>query len=65
MGASRKSRSAFAAACLTMEEAQNRDCIASLKSVIDFGFQDIEELIRLVKLAMEAISRSGFGGSRD
>lgn len=65
MEASRKSQSAFAAAHRTMEEAQNRDCIVCLKSVIDFSFQDIEELVRLVKLAMEAINRSGFGGSRD
>lgn len=65
MEASRKTQNAFAAAHITLEEAQNRDCIASLKSVIDFSFQDIEELIRLVRLAMEAINRSGFGGSRD
>ncbi|KAF3456193.1 hypothetical protein FNV43_RR00843 [Rhamnella rubrinervis] len=61
MEASRKSQTAFAAAHLTMEEAQNKDCIVSLKSVIDFSFQDIEELIRLVKVAMEAINRSDFG----
>lgn len=65
MEASRKSQNAFAAAHINLEEAQNRDCIATLKSVMDFSFQDIEELIRLVRLAMEAINRSGFGSSRD
>ncbi|KAM3755481.1 hypothetical protein ACB098_02G042700 [Castanea mollissima] len=65
MEASRKSQNAFVAANLILEEAQNKDCVTSVKRVIDFSFQDVEELIRLVRLAMEAISRSGFGGARD
>lgn len=65
MEATRKSQNAFAAACATLEDAHKNDCICSIKRVIDFSFQDLEELIRLVKLAMEAISRSKFGGARD
>lgn len=65
MQASRKSQNAFAAANVILEEAQNKDCVTSVKRVIDFSFQDVEELIRLVRLAMEAISRSDFSGARD
>lgn len=65
MEACRKSHNAFAAANVILEEEQNRDCITSVKRVIDFSFQDVEELVRLVRLAMEAINRSGFGGARD
>lgn len=65
MEASRMSQNAFMAANATLEEAQNKDCIASIRRVVDFSFQDIEELIRLVRLARESISRSGFGGARD
>ncbi|XP_052205360.1 cysteine-tryptophan domain-containing zinc finger protein 7 isoform X2 [Diospyros lotus] len=57
MEASRKSRIAFAAASARMEEAQYRDAITSVKKALDFNFQDIEGLLRLVRLAMEAISR--------
>ncbi|XP_057959592.1 cysteine-tryptophan domain-containing zinc finger protein 7-like [Malania oleifera] len=64
MEASRKSQNAFAAANETLEESQNEG-ISSVKKVIDFSFQDVEELVNLVQLAMGAISRSGFGGSRD
>lgn len=70
MEASRKSQIAFTAAGVTLREAQKSDCvaqksdcIASIKRVIDFSFQDIEELIRLVRDAMKAIS-SVFGGAR-
>jgi hypothetical protein len=65
MEASRKSHNAFAAANVILEEEQNKDCVTSVKRVIDFSFQDVEELVRLVRLAMEVISRSGFGGARD
>ncbi|PSR94773.1 MORC family CW-type zinc finger protein [Actinidia chinensis var. chinensis] len=57
MEASRKSRTAFAAANPRMEEAQNREGIISVKRALDFHFQDMEGLLRLVRLAMEAISR--------
>ncbi|KAK4379981.1 hypothetical protein RND71_001843 [Anisodus tanguticus] len=63
MEASRKAQNAFAAAT-KLEEAERKDTIISVKRVIDFSFQDVEELIRLVKQAIEAINRNGFGGSR-
>ncbi|XP_060197841.1 cysteine-tryptophan domain-containing zinc finger protein 7-like isoform X1 [Lycium barbarum] len=63
MEASRKAQNAFAAAT-NLEEAENKDAIISVKRVIDFSFQDVEELIRLVKQAIEAINNNGFGGSR-
>ncbi|PON88290.1 Zinc finger, CW-type [Trema orientale] len=65
MEASRKSLDAFMAANATLEEAQNKDCIASIRRVVQLSFQDIEELIHLVRLARESISRSGFCGARD
>ncbi|XP_057508064.1 cysteine-tryptophan domain-containing zinc finger protein 7 [Actinidia eriantha] len=57
MEASRKSQIAFAAANPRMEEAQNGEGIISVKRALDFHFQDVEGLLRLVRLAMEAISR--------
>ncbi|GFZ14018.1 hypothetical protein Acr_24g0002080 [Actinidia rufa] len=65
MDASRKSQKAFAAANIILEEAQNKEGITSVKRVIDFSFQDVEELIRLVRLAIEAISCKGFTGGKD
>nr|KYP50137.1 hypothetical protein KK1_028121 [Cajanus cajan] len=65
MEASRKCQSTFAAANLAMEEARNKDWITSIRSVIDFGFQDVDELVRLVWTATKAISRAGLGGARD
>ena len=63
--ASRKSKKAFVAANLLLEEAQNREGVTSVRRVIDFSFQDVEGLIRLVRLAQEAISHSGHSGCRD
>ncbi|KAM5569020.1 cysteine-tryptophan domain-containing zinc finger protein 7-like [Rosa sericea] len=65
MEASRKSQSAFSAACLTLEDAHKNDCISSIRRVIEFSFQDVEEFVHLVELAMQAIGRSKFGGARD
>ncbi|KAL3727641.1 hypothetical protein ACJRO7_032388 [Eucalyptus globulus] len=65
MEASRKSQVALAAATANLEEAQNVEQITCIKRVIDFSFQDIDELLRLVQLAREAISRSGINGARD
>ncbi|KAJ7980245.1 CW-type zinc-finger protein [Quillaja saponaria] len=65
MEASRKSQNAFQAANITMKEAQNCDHLASVKRVIDFSFQDVHELVRLVRLALDAISHSGLAGARD
>lgn len=64
MKASRKSLNAFMAANATLEEAQDKDCIASIRRVVHLGFHDIEELVHLVRLARELISRSGFGGAK-
>ena len=57
MEASRKSRFAFSAANTGVEDAQRREGIASVKRALDFNFQDMEGLLRLVRLAMEAITR--------
>ncbi|XP_057964806.1 cysteine-tryptophan domain-containing zinc finger protein 7 [Malania oleifera] len=55
MEASRKSRFAFAAANVGLEDVQYKEGIASIKRALDFNFQDVEGLLRLVRLAMEAI----------
>ncbi|XP_031131223.1 uncharacterized protein LOC116032675 [Ipomoea triloba] len=64
MEASRRAQNAFGAANIILEEAQNLEAISSVKQVIDFSFQDVEELTRLVRLAIEAISRQSIGGNR-
>ena len=63
---SRKSKKAFVAANLLLEEAQNREGINSVRRVIDFSFQYVEGLIRLNSdNGQEAISHSGHSGCRD
>ncbi|OVA15012.1 zinc finger protein [Macleaya cordata] len=57
MEASRKSQNAFAAANVSMEEARHQEGISSIKRALDFNFHDVQGLLRLVRLAMEAISR--------
>ncbi|KAJ9171860.1 hypothetical protein P3X46_015167 [Hevea brasiliensis] len=57
MEASRKSRIAFAAANASLGESQRKEGISSIKTALDFNFQDVEGLLRLVRLAIEAISR--------
>ncbi|XP_031258978.1 uncharacterized protein LOC116117085 isoform X1 [Pistacia vera] len=57
MEASRKSRNAFAAANGSLGESQQREGISSIKKALDFNFQDVERLLHLVRVAMEAISR--------
>ncbi|XP_028781447.1 uncharacterized protein LOC114737664 isoform X2 [Neltuma alba] len=47
MEASRKCQSTFAAASTFMEAASNKEYIASIRRVIDFSFQDVDELVRL------------------
>ncbi|XP_022728318.1 uncharacterized protein LOC111283908 isoform X4 [Durio zibethinus] len=56
MEASRKSRSAFANANLSLGGAEGGEVIYSVKKALDFNFQDVEGLLRLVREAMEAIS---------
>lgn len=55
MEASRKSRSAFLTA--SREETKYRDGLPSVKKALDFSFKDMDGFLRLVRLAMEAISR--------
>ncbi|GMH13160.1 hypothetical protein Nepgr_015001 [Nepenthes gracilis] len=56
MEASRKCQMAFAAALLILPHAGNGEGISSVKRVLDFSFHDVDELIHLVRLAMEAFS---------
>lgn len=65
MEASIKCKSTFMAANLNMDEARNRDCITSIRKVIDFSFQDVDELVHLVMIATKAMTRAGLGGVRD
>jgi hypothetical protein len=65
MEAVRKSLSAFAAAVVILEEAQNNEGIVCIKRAIDFSFQDVEGFIRLVKRASGAISRQNISSKRD
>ncbi|KAL6978422.1 hypothetical protein U1Q18_020089 [Sarracenia purpurea var. burkii] len=57
MEASRKCRIAFAAANPRLEETHCKEGITSVKRALDFNFQDVDGLLRLVRLAMEAINR--------
>ena len=65
MEASRKCLSAFADASTLMEEAWDKECIASIRMVINFSFQDVDELVRLVNDAKKAIAGVGLDGVRD
>ncbi|XP_018432880.1 cysteine-tryptophan domain-containing zinc finger protein 3 [Raphanus sativus] len=58
MDASRKSRLALAASIENLGEAQQQgEGILSIRSALDYNFQDLEGLLRLVKLAMKANNR--------
>ncbi|XP_047980733.1 cysteine-tryptophan domain-containing zinc finger protein 7-like isoform X2 [Salvia hispanica] len=54
MEAAKKSQDVFAAAHIILKKSQNRDAIASIKRVVDFSFQDVQELVRLVRLAFNS-----------
>lgn len=56
MEASRKSQTVFAAANLRVEETKSLEGMSSVKKALDCNFQDVEGFLRLVRLAMEAIS---------
>nr|XP_023883362.1 uncharacterized protein LOC111995673 isoform X2 [Quercus suber] len=58
MEASRKSQISFAAANVVLAKTRNEKVISSIKRTLDFSFHDVEELLRLVHLAMEALSSS-------
>ncbi|KAL8167751.1 hypothetical protein V2J09_009250 [Rumex salicifolius] len=55
MEASRKSQRAFSAAQAAMKQADSKDGIAFVKRVVNFNFHDVEGLLRIVRLALEAI----------
>ncbi|MCD7466913.1 hypothetical protein HAX54_004005 [Datura stramonium] len=57
MDASRKSRVAFAAAYPGHSDTQCKEPALSVKKALDFNFQDVDSLLRLVRIAMEAINR--------
>lgn len=57
MEASKKSRNAFAAANSSLGVGKNADGISSIKKALDFSFQDVEGLLRLVRVAVEAMNR--------
>ncbi|KAE9591089.1 hypothetical protein Lalb_Chr20g0114471 [Lupinus albus] len=61
MEASAKCQRTFALANVNMEEAQNRDCVTSIKRVIDFSFQNVDEFLHLISIATNAIRRAGLG----
>jgi hypothetical protein len=52
MEASRKSRFAFAAANVSLGENKAGESISSIKTALDFYFQDVEGCLRLVRHAM-------------
>ncbi|GMJ01323.1 hypothetical protein like AT3G62900 [Hibiscus trionum] len=56
MEASRKSRIAFAHAKSSLSGDENEEVIYSVKRALDFSFLDIDGLLRLIRVAMEAIS---------
>ncbi|KAK4717524.1 hypothetical protein R3W88_015862 [Solanum pinnatisectum] len=56
MEASRKSRVAFAAVYPGPGDSQCKEGALSVKKALDFNFQDVDGLLRLVRVAMEAIS---------
>ncbi|XP_010533101.1 PREDICTED: uncharacterized protein LOC104808944 isoform X2 [Tarenaya hassleriana] len=64
MEASTKSRNAFRAATVTLKESEFRDCVSSIKTVVNFSFHNVEVLIRQVELALDGLSRSNFAGVR-
>lgn len=56
MDASRKSRGAFAAAYPGHSDTKCKEPALSVKKALDFNFQDVDSLLHLVRIAMEAIS---------
>ncbi|XP_038874610.1 cysteine-tryptophan domain-containing zinc finger protein 3-like isoform X2 [Benincasa hispida] len=65
MEASKNSRNAFVAASSCASEGKHVDYVASVKKVIDFSFQDVEELVQLVRVATQTITHSGFCSGRN
>nr|GEZ50541.1 cullin, conserved site-containing protein [Tanacetum cinerariifolium] len=55
MEASLNTQNAYKAASATLEKSQNEEMAVLVKQVVDFNFQDVQELVTLVKNAREAI----------
>ncbi|KAF5731467.1 hypothetical protein HS088_TW18G00145 [Tripterygium wilfordii] len=55
MEATRKSQIAFEAANVSLAGGPYKDGICSIKRALDFNFRDVEGLLHLVRLAVEAI----------
>ncbi|CAI0467363.1 unnamed protein product [Linum tenue] len=64
MEAARKYQNAFIAFSSASEVSPKTELISSVKGVLDFSFQDVERLIELLRLAMEAINRSGLDNTK-
>ncbi|GAA0152761.1 hypothetical protein LIER_11159 [Lithospermum erythrorhizon] len=56
MEASRKSRATLAAANLRPGDANSGDGFSSVKRALDFNFEDVDGLLRLIRIAKDAIS---------
>lgn len=56
MEASRKSRVAYAAVIPGPGDSQCKEGALSVKKALDYNFQDVDGLLRLVRVAMETIS---------
>ncbi|KAI4365686.1 hypothetical protein MLD38_021651 [Melastoma candidum] len=57
MDASRRSRVAFSAASARTGDTQYAEGISCIRRALDFNFQDVQGLLRLVRLASEAIGQ--------
>ncbi|XP_010440255.1 PREDICTED: uncharacterized protein LOC104723573 [Camelina sativa] len=64
MEASAKTQNAFKAVTVTLEETKHGDCIAAIKKVVDFSFHDVEALIKMIEVALDALNSSRFGGPK-
>jgi len=56
MEASRKSRIAFTAANISMDQLGSKEGFSSVKRALDFNFHDVDGLLRLVRLAKDVTS---------
>lgn len=56
MEASRRSQSAFTAANPVLAQAGNEERLSCIKRVLDFSFHDVDGLLYLVRLAMDALN---------
>lgn len=64
MEASAKSQNVLKAVTVTSEETKHGDCISAIKKVVNFSFHDVEALVKMIEVAMTALSSSRFGGPK-